>query len=91
MEVLAAGTPEELNRPCVECGLITGRFCDEWEFKTGFKCFASERIPSLRWVQGQRTPFCSGCERKLGCCYFCRGVASCTPFTRGSACTDEIN
>ena len=73
LEVLASGTPEELARPCVECGLVTGNFCDKLEFITGFKCLAENRLPLLSWVQGQRTPFCTGCEKKLGSCYFCRG------------------
>ena len=82
LQVFAAGSAEDLARPCVECGLVTGNFCDELEFQTGFKCLAEKRIPSLSWVEGQRTPFCTGCERKFGVCYFCRGVPSCTPFTR---------
>ena len=82
LEVFAAGSVEDLPKPCVECGLVTGNFCDELELKTGFKCLAEKRIPALSWVKGQRTPFCTGCERKLGSCYFCRGVPSCTPFTR---------
>ena len=77
-----AGSVEELARPCVECGLVTGNFCDELEYQRGFKCLAEQRIPSQRWVEGQRTPFCTHCEKKLGACYFCRGVPSCTPFPR---------
>ena len=41
MEVLAAGDTEILNRPCIDCGLITGRIC---EF-----CLAEDRFPNEVW------------------------------------------
>ena len=51
MEVLAAGSATMLCRPCVDCGLYTGRFCDH--------CLAKDRIPSEEWAPGQLTPLCS--------------------------------
>ena len=38
VEGLAAGSKAMLNRPCVDCGLYTGRCCD--------RCLARYRIPS---------------------------------------------
>ena len=75
--VLAAGSEETLNRPCVDCGLVTGNFCD------GIveECFAALRLPSQEWATGQRTPLCSVCESNSQVCHYCRGVPHCTPFT----------
>ena len=61
MEVLAVGDAETLNRPCVDCSLVTGCFCD-W-------CYAVERDPDSRWVLGQHTPLCTACDRKYGRCH----------------------
>ena len=81
MNVLSQGTPEELCRPCADCGLFTGRFCDGEEFEASGKCcFAAERIPSEIWVVGQRTPLCSECDWKHGKCRFCRGIITCAFF-----------
>ena len=66
------------NRPCVDCGRITGNFC---QADRVHECFADIRIPSEHWEGGQRTPFCSECESKKPCCRFCRGIPSCTPPT----------
>ena len=57
--------PAMLVRPCVDCGLITGRFCDGPRLSpTGryIDCFAADRCPTERWAQGQRTPLCSRCD-----------------------------
>ena len=77
--ILCVGDPEILLRPCVDCGLVTGRFCDGPEGETGPQCFASVRVPSERWAQNQRTPLCSKCDWARGKCHFCRGVQMCTP------------
>ena len=66
LEVLAVGTPETLNRSCVDCGRVTGRFCDY--------CYAKDRIPDEKWEEGQMTPLCSVCDNKFGACHFCRGL-----------------
>ena len=64
MEVLAFGTPEMLTRPCVDCGKITGSFCDY--------CRAADRMPTQTWAQNQATPLCMTCDRKYDKCRFCR-------------------
>ena len=75
LEVGCAGSVEQFCRPCVDCGRLTGYFCDGKD--TRF--FAVKRVPREEWCVGQRTPFCSRCEGMLGWCHYCRGVASCTP------------
>ena len=67
------GDPGLLCRPCVDCGLRTGRFCD------GDGCLAAVRVPSEQWAPGQLTPFCSHCEAKRLLCHFCEGKAWATP------------
>ena len=63
-------------RPCVDCGLRTGCFCDG--------CFASTRLPLETWKAGQRTPLCTDCDRRHGgLCHYCRGLSWATPPTRG--------
>ena len=37
LEAFGAGSAEMFNRPCVDCGLVTGRFCDY--------CMAADRLP----------------------------------------------
>ena len=64
LEVLTAGTEEMLNRPCVDCGRITGSFCDF--------CLAVDRLPRLKWYPTQATPLCTECDRKYSQCRFCR-------------------
>ena len=66
MEVLAVGNRELPNRPCVDCGLFTGCFCD-W-------CYAAERDPDSEWARGHHTPLCTSCDRKYGRCHYCRGM-----------------
>ena len=73
---------ETLCRPCVDCGLKTGYFCDGAELEGGNACIASDRIPAETWCDGQRTPFCRPCEDKIVSCNFCRGTPWCQPFTR---------
>jgi hypothetical protein len=71
MEVICFGDDEMLRRPCVDCGLITGSFCDY--------CRAADRLPHERWAAGQMTPLCSHCDRRHGCCHFCRKQHWVTP------------
>ena len=73
MQVIATGSSELLNRPCVDCGLITGSFCDH--------CRAAARCPDEGWAINHMTPFCSHCDRKLHACHFCRGQQWCVPET----------
>ena len=71
LEVLASGTEAMLTRPCVDCGLITGRFCDY--------CVAADRVPDEDWAHGQLTPLCSKCDNVHNACHFCRGLRWCRP------------
>ena len=84
LTILCTGDPAQLLRPCVDCGLLTGNFCEtmaqaghaEWQ---GGVCLAADRVPTEVWASGQRTPLCSRCEDQHGACRFCRRVHSCTP------------
>ena len=60
-----------LFRPCVDCGVATGRFCDSNDI-TKDDCYASKRLPMEVWNPHQRTPFCSACEKDKEVCRFCR-------------------
>ena len=71
MEVLAWGDEKMLVRPCVDCGLMTGRYCD-W-------CRAADRCPNEQWADGQMTPLCSYCDNMHDACRFCRGLSWCAP------------
>ena len=75
LEVLAFGDENMLCRPCVDCGLKTGNFCEH--------CFAADRLPKEQWAAGQMTPLCTVCDHKHenAGCHFCRGVSWATPPT----------
>ena len=73
LQVLAAGDVETLCRPCVDCGLKTGRFCDY--------CYAEDRLPGEKWANKQLTPLCSTCDNRFDKRHFCRGLKWCTPPT----------
>ena len=62
--LLAAGDANILHRPCVDCGLVTGCFCDY--------CLAEDRDPSGEYASGQHTPLCTDCDREFEMCHFCR-------------------
>ena len=68
---MAFGTEDQFWRPCVDCGLATGSFCDY--------CRAADRLPDELWVHNQMTPLCSHCDNKYGACHFCRGQLWCVP------------
>jgi len=93
--VQAYGDKETLFRPCVDCGLMTGRFCDGLEqgshaaWQGGF-CSAQDRLPDEKWAVCQSTPLCSSCEVMFGACHFCRRVAWCTPPTSTRRSTQII-
>ena len=59
--LLAAGDANILHRPCVDCGLVTGCFCDY--------CFAEDRDPSGEYASGQHTPLCTDCDREFEMCH----------------------
>ena len=77
LQAVAYGTYEYLSRPCVDCGLYAGCFCDGL-LDQGM-CLASDRVPSEAWARGQSTPLCSQCDRRMGIRHFCRGVPRVTP------------
>ena len=56
LQVIATGSTEMLNRPCVDCGLVTGSFCDH--------CRAAVRCPDEVWADHQMTPLFTHCDRK---------------------------
>ena len=66
-----------LYRPCVDCGMQTGRFCDY--------CRAADRMPGERWAAGQLTPLCSVCDDEQGSCHYCRGKDWATPPPKGNS------
>ena len=85
--MLASATSEQqhlLHRPCVNCGLISTRFCDGGEkvpsLNKGQPCMAIARIPKENWLDGQRTPLCHHCDNLDRVCRFCRDIPASTPF-----------
>ena len=76
LEALAVGTQEELCRPCVDCGLYTGCYCDGIDWG---ECFAADRLPREHWANNQRTPLCTACDRRFNMCHFCRGLLWAVP------------
>ncbi|CAE7278367.1 unnamed protein product [Symbiodinium sp. CCMP2592] len=75
LRALAHGSYNELCRPCVDCGLYTGSYCDG----DSEDCFAADRVPSEQWADNQRTPLCTACDRRHDMCRFCRGIPWATP------------
>ena len=72
MDQAGWGDSRMFRRACVDCGLITGSFCDY--------CSAADRIPEEEWAPKQFTPLCTKCDDKNhGICHFCRGVAWVAP------------
>ena len=69
-----------LIRPCVDCGQVTGCFCDY--------CLAQDRMPKEKWVEGQLTPLCTSCDAKHGRCHYCRHVQMATPFAWADSTPD---
>jgi hypothetical protein len=70
-----------LCRPCADCGLMTGNFCDGLTVQGRIldNCFAEQRMPQETWSANQRTPFCSKCEEKKAACHFCLQTSMCQP------------
>ena len=64
LNVMAYADANVLQRPCVDCGLVTGCFCDY--------CHAKDRDPSGHYTEGQGTPLCTDCDREFEMCHFCR-------------------
>ena len=76
LEVMAAGPTEHLVRPCVDCGMCTGSYCDH--------CQAKHNVPDEWWATGQHTPLCSKGDARWRRCHFCRQTPSCRPFAYGA-------
>ena len=71
---IAAGSANLLCRPCVDCGRLTGSFCDF--------CKAATRLPHEVWAPDQMTPLCTRCDDEHGgACRFCREEAVAAPST----------
>ena len=74
LEVFAWATADDpgiLMRACVDCGRVTGRFCDY--------CTAASRFPQgdasgRMWAAGQMTPLCSDCDNFRDGCHYCLGL-----------------
>ena len=81
---LPSGAP--MSFPCVDCGLLTGNFCDGSPHSVGYnKCYSVNRVPKdfpSEMYSAMSTPLCTYCETRFSYCRFCRGVASCTPPNR---------
>ena len=83
-EALCVGDADQLLQPCVDCGRVTGNFCETtlqqghalWQ---GGSCFVADHVRGSDWAPNQRTPLCTECEERHGACRFCRKVHSCTP------------
>ena len=65
-----------LIRPCVDCGLLTGNWCEA-------NCFAVNWLGSKLedWQDSQITPHCTHCEKSNRFCHFCLGKDWATPDT----------
>ena len=84
MQVMAMGSVAELTRPCVDCGMYTGSFCE-------MDCLAVTWVPSERWCAGQHAPHCTKCELKFTFCHFCRKSPWATPPAWGVAPPVEVD
>ncbi len=92
LEVLwTAGQDVPSLFPCVDCGFMTGNFCDGGISVEYDRCFATDRVPKDFTVDkfaGLRTPLCPYCETRFEFCRFCRGIQSCTPPKRSKHWSD---
>ena len=72
VQIYAWGSEQELIRPCVDCGMYTGNYCDY--------CNAVQRMPTEKWAgPNQGTPLCQACDAARNACHYCKRVAWCTP------------
>ena len=69
---------EQVNRPCVDCGLVTGGWC---EGRYG-QCPANHWIPTETWRANRSSPLCSKCEEHFLWCHLCRHVTWSRPASR---------
>ena len=71
---IAFDSVDMLFRPCVDCSLITGCFCD--------RCYAADRCPQAEWEHGKNSPLCIKCDKTYDSCHLCRRMIWCTPASR---------
>ena len=69
LETLASGDP--CLMPCVDCGLVTNKFCD--------LCWGEDHFPQDKWAHGRLIPLCNRCDLMYLQCHFCRGEDWCVP------------
>ena len=75
-EVMSFSDHQEVfNKPCIDCGRITGNFCDG----VHGDCYAEDTNTVDKFQPGQRTPLCTVCEKHYTLCRVCRGSHGCTP------------
>ena len=75
LEVVQVAPQHVLHRPCADCGLRTGSWCDY--------CFALAWFPEEHWAPNQHTPLCIACDYNHGRCHFCRGQLWVAPAANG--------
>ena len=66
-----------LLRPCVDCGFVSGSFCDG----RIVPCFAEDWLGSKHedWSDNQFTPHCTACDARYKYCHFYLGKDWVTP------------
>ena len=75
LEVVQVAQQHVLHRPCVDCGLRTGCWCDY--------CFAVTRFPEEHRASNQNTPLCTICDYSHRRCHFCHGQLWVAPAANG--------
>ena len=72
---------EEWQCPCVDCGRVTGGWCDGVMIAEGelVACSAAHWMSGFALGSWRGTPLCSTCDAHVGICYFCRGQSWATP------------
>ena len=65
LEIVQVAPQDLLFRPCADCGLRTGSWCDS--------CLAADRFPKEEWSGEQNTPLYMSCDHDHRYCHFCCG------------------
>ena len=64
---------EAVQGSCVDCGMLTGCWCNE-------RCHLRDRTPGKEKYHNQLTPYCTRCDKaNPDKCHFCRKQQWCTP------------
>ena len=82
LKVEACGQPEDFISPCVDCGHVTGSWCDKGT--TDQNCYLRTYLHPMQFAKAaypadKNTPLCTSCDSRFNMCPFCRGVPSATP------------